>query len=96
MIIHKNPISVETGSVVPEDMVGYEDVFVIDDRSDLAKKIRRHMPCFELVLDENDNLIDIEPTERPPAPPPEPTESEILTDYIVDVDFRLSMVELGL
>jgi len=28
--------------------------------------------------------------------PQEPTETEILNDYIVDVDYRLTLVELGL
>lgn len=28
--------------------------------------------------------------------PPEPTENEVLRDYILDVDYRLIMMELGL
>ncbi|GGA30970.1 hypothetical protein [Psychrobacillus lasiicapitis] len=34
-----------------------------------------------------------------PLPDPEPqppTETELLTDYIVDVDYRVTMIELGL
>lgn len=32
----------------------------------------------------------------PKPDPKEPTETEILTDYIVDVDYRVTMIELGL
>lgn len=28
--------------------------------------------------------------------PLQPTETEILTDYIIDVDYRVTMIELGL
>lgn len=96
MIIHKNPISIETGTVIPEDKVGYEDVFVVDENSDLGQKILEHAPHFEFVIDENGDLIDIKPTEKPPVPPPEPSETELLVEYLLDVDFRVAMFELGL
>lgn len=48
-------------------------------------------------------LLHVEPSqlwidENPPQEPePQtPTESEILTDYIIDVDYRVTMIELGL
>lgn len=34
--------------------------------------------------------------EEPPLPQPEPTETELLTEYLLDVDFRVAMLELGL
>lgn len=34
------------------------------------------------------------PVEEPEPQPP--TETELLTDYIVDVDYRVTMIELGL
>lgn len=37
--------------------------------------------------------IDEHPAEESPK---EPTETEVLTDYLVDVDYRLTLVELGL
>lgn len=95
MIIHKNPISVETGTVIPEDGEGYEDVIVIDDNSLLAQKVNEYLPYFELVLDDNGDLIDITPI-QPPETPPEPSETELLTEYLLDVDFRVAMLELGL
>lgn len=78
MIIHKNPVSIEIGSVIPEDRVGYEDVCEIDDDSELAKKVLKHAPYLELVLDGSGNLIDVTPTERPPEPPQPPTPEERL------------------
>ncbi len=80
MIVHKNPISVETESVIPDNGEGYEDVYVVDKNSDLGQKILEHAPHFVFVLDDGGNLIDIEPTERPPSPPPEPTPIERLEE----------------
>lgn len=35
--------------------------------------------------------------ENPPAvPEPQPTETELLMDYVIDVDYRVTMIELGL
>ncbi|TQR21787.1 hypothetical protein [Psychrobacillus vulpis] len=31
-----------------------------------------------------------------PVEPQEPTETELLNDYIIDVDYRVTMIELGL
>ncbi len=97
LIIHKDSKSIEVLSGFPNENFGnYENVFIVDDNSNLAMKIKRHMPYFDFVLDDEGNLIDIMPTERPPSPPPEPTETELLSEYIVDVDFRVAMLELGL
>ena len=62
----------------------------------LSQKIREYYPCFDFVLDDEGNIIDIEPTERLESEEPEPSEIELLTEYLIDVDFRLSMMELGL
>jgi len=79
LIIHKEPISVETISGKPNENFGeYENVFVVDDDSELGKKVLENQPHFNLVLDAQENLIDITPTERPPEPTPEPTEVELL------------------
>lgn len=42
-----------------------------------------------------DNNLPIIHEELPP-PPPEPTETELLAEYLLDVDFRVAMLELGL
>lgn len=35
--------------------------------------------------------------ENPPAvPETQPTETELLMDYVIDVDYRVTMIELGL
>lgn len=45
-------------------------------------------------LDEEDNMINITPL---PQPEPEPaTQESSLEDYLLDLDFRLSTLELGL
>lgn len=77
MIIHKNPISVEIHDDFPNtNFSNNPDVFVIDDRSELGKKISQNAPYFEFILDAEGNLIDITPTERPPEllQPPTPEE----------------------
>lgn len=75
-----------------------EDNYVIDETTEggkiLAEKIKAYFPYFEFVLDEEGNLIDVIPTEIPDPDPviPEPS----LEDYLLDLDFRLSMLELGI
>ena len=92
MIIFKDTLSVITRSDTPnENWADEENVFVVDDTSELGGKILTIMPYFDFVLDGQGNLIDVTPTERPPEPPPEPT----LDDYMLDLDFRVSMIELG-
>jgi len=73
-----------------------DDSYIVDETTEegklLADKIKEHSPYFEFVLDGQGNLIDITPTERPPGPLPEATQD----DYMLDLDFRLSMIELGI
>lgn len=45
----------------------------------LAQKIRENYPYFDFVFDDEGNLIDIIPTERPEPEPPEPTIEENLS-----------------
>ena len=77
-----------------------EGYYLIDESTEegklLAEKIWQNYPYFNLVLDNEGNIIDIEPTERLESEEPEPSEIELLTEYLIDVDFRLSMMELGL
>ena len=74
-----------------------EDNFVIDEtkkeNNDLVQKIKQHAPYIDLVID-NEKIVDVIPTERPPEPimPPIPTTD----DYLIDLDFRISMIELGI
>lgn len=97
MIIHKQTKSIEGQADKPnENWTGEDNYFVAEDGSDLAKKILLHSPYFDFVLGENGDLIDITPTERPPETPPVPTEFEYLSNYLLNVDMRLVMMELGL
>lgn len=83
MIIYKNPISILTRSDLPnENWTNETDVFVVDDNSELGRKILQHAPFFEFVLGEEGDLIDITPTERPTAPEPQPTEIELLQEQV--------------
>ena len=82
MIIYKNPISILTRSDVPnENFTNEADVFIVDDNSELGRKILQHAPFFEFVL-ENGELVDITPTERPNEPEPQPTEVELLREQV--------------
>ncbi|SDI16379.1 protein of unknown function [Alteribacillus persepolensis] len=64
MIVRKNPISFITMNGKPnENWTNETDVFIVDDNSELAQKIKRNYPFFELVV-ENGEVIDVELTEK--------------------------------
>ena len=67
MIIYKDKRFISNSEYPDTDWVGDAD-FVIPDGSELAEKIKAAYPYFELILDD-ENLVDIEETERPPVPP---------------------------
>jgi hypothetical protein len=71
-----------------------EKYYLVDSRSELAKKIRSNAPYFEPITDETGQLVDITPTERPEPEPEieEPAQDEINLDF----DFRITCLELGL
>ena len=75
MVVYKNKSYVTNSKYPDSDFMGNAD-FVIPDGSELAEKIIRAYPYFELVFD-GENLVDIEKTERPPAPPEPPTNAEL-------------------
>ena len=69
MIIHKSTKSVEISSISTNENFGnYENVFVVDDSSELGQNILINQPYFDFVLDSNNNLIDVVPIEKPPEP----------------------------
>lgn len=49
----------------------------------------------ELVF-EGGKLVDIVPTQRPPEPTPAPTHEEDIDALLVDHEYRLTLVELGI
>ena len=74
MLIHKNDKYIVDRQGMPnENWIG-EDFYLVDSDSELAEKIRENYPYFEFVLDDDGNLIDITPTERP-----EPAEEQLMT-----------------
>ncbi|TGE35865.1 hypothetical protein E4K67_22365 [Desulfosporosinus fructosivorans] len=92
MIIFKNPISVLTRNDKPNvNWAGETGVFVVDDASELGKKILLVQPYFDFILDSKGNLIDITPTGRPPAPDPVPTPLELLQADNASLWYELMM-----
>ena len=60
-----------------DDWVGNAD-YVITDGSELAEKILRLYPNFEIVTDGSGNLIDVSESEPAPVLPAPPTDHERL------------------
>ena len=91
MIINKETKAVIERFDKPNDNWAGSEYYLVDSNSELAKKIRENAPFMNFVVND-DKLIDITPTERPPEPEPEPTIEEML----LEMDYRLTCVELGL
>ena len=64
MILYKNKCFITNSDHPYEDWVGNAD-FVIPDDSDIAKKIKGIYPNFELVLDDDGNLVDVTEISEP-------------------------------
>lgn len=76
MIVYANK-GYETRSDKPnEDWTG-NALYVVPDGTELAEKIVQLYPYYEFVVQDG-ALIDVQATERPPEPEPEPTIEERL------------------
>ena len=75
MIVYKDKNFITNSEHPNDDWVGKAD-YVIPDGSELAEKIIRAYPYFEFVFDD-EKLVDVEETERPPVPPEPPTNAEL-------------------
>ena len=64
LILYKNKCFITNSDHPYEDWVGNAD-FVIPDDSDIAKKIKGIYPNFELVLDDDGNLVDVTEISEP-------------------------------
>lgn len=67
MIIYKNK-GFETRNDIPEDDWTGNALFVVNDDSELADKIKTLYPFYDFVTDEHENLIDVVETEKPIEP----------------------------
>ena len=77
MIVFKDNKLFQPRSDKPnENWLEETEIFVVEDGSELAKKIEEYAPYYNFVVDETGELVDITPTERPPEPPKPPTDSE--------------------
>ena len=91
MLINKETKAVVDNFDMPnENWIG-DTHYLVDSNSKLAKKIWDNVPYFDFVTDEAGNLIDVTPTEKP-AVEYEPTTE----DMLLEMDYRLTCVELGL
>lgn len=84
--------AVETESILAEIKELDELVYVVDDNSELAKKIMESAPYFDFVLDGNSELVDIIPLPKPVVIP-ELTETELTQQAITDLE--LTTIEQG-
>lgn len=94
MIIYKNSKGFEQRSDKPnENWTDNEDVYVVNDNSELAQKIIDAYPYYNFITDESGNLIDIEVLEKPTVKPELTLEEEVeeLKQLVAD----LASLQLG-
>ena len=77
MILYNNKHFATRSDRPNDDWVGNAD-YVIPDGSELAEKILRLYPNFEIVTDRSGGLINVSETEPTPVPPAPPTDHERL------------------
>ena len=71
MIINKKTKSFFTRSDKPCENWTTQDCFVLDDNSELAKRIMQHYPHIEYVI-EGDKIVDVKILEAPKEEEPQP------------------------
>lgn len=81
MVLYKDKSFASNSEFPDADFMGDAD-YVISDGSELAKKIIELYPYFDFVFDDEDKLIDVTATEKPPEPEPKPT----LEDRIAELE----------
>ena len=93
MILYNNKHFAARSDHPNDDWVGNAD-YVIPDGSELAEKILRLYPNFEIVTDGSDNLIDVTETE-PAEKLPEITLEQRVTATENAVEELISMIMGG-
>lgn len=96
MIMRYNKLF-EQNSLFPNTDWYNEGNLVIDETTEqgkiLVQKIIENYPYYDLVI-VNGQVVDVAIL---PKPEPEPIEAEpTVEDYLLDYEFRISMLELGL
>lgn len=89
MIIDKANKGFQTRSDIQNENWTNDDVFIVDDSSELALKVTQYYPYYDFILGVDGDLIDITPTERPIEQPKQPTETELLNQKITMLQKQL-------
>ena len=76
MVLFKDKRYITNSEHPNDDWTGHAD-FVIPDGSELAQKIIGLYPNFELIFDDDGNILDVAETEPAPLPPAPPTNAEL-------------------
>ena len=94
MIINKKTLSFLTRSDKPNENWTGEDCYIVQDGSDLAKKIISNYPNIEYVI-ENDKITDVKIVIPETPVVKTPTAQEDTDAMLIDHEYRLTMLELG-
>jgi len=86
----------ETRSDIPNENWTDETVFVVEDGTELAKKVIANYPYYNFSLDSEGNLIDIIPTEIPSIPNSKSTETEVLWQTVTDLQLEIILTNQSL
>ena len=85
MIVNKITKAFQTRSDMPNSNWLDSGYIVVPDNSELANKIMRFSPRFDLVLDENDEVIDVVEVPK--------TEEELNQEKIAEIDAELDAID---
>lgn len=89
MIVFENK-GFETRSDKPDTDWTGAALYIIPDNSDLAQKIQTLYPYYDFVTDSHGDLIDVEPIEHPPEPPPQPSDLELKIKELEEIVYILT------
>ena len=86
MVVFENKMIIVKSEFPNTDFTNGDALYVVDDNSELAVKIRYNVPYYDFVVDNNGNLVDITPTERPaPVEPIEPLTVDDLSVAVAEI-----------
>ena len=101
MIINKKTFSILTNPSKPNENWTNKECYVVDDNSELGKKIFKHLPNIKFVV-ENDNIVDIIVLDVAQPEPAPPTHEEINQMVVLkirekyDINEEFKMINLGI